>query len=323
MHIKFRSLFGIALLLLVTACGGGGGGSDTPVATQENWVTSFSAAPEEGSLNDIMIPPFNWFDNQTVRMIVRTTIGGNRLRIRLSNVNGPGEVVVAAAHVAKLAPAVATGTAILPDTDRVLTFAGSGTVTLAANKVVRLSDPVGLAVEAGTDLAVTLYVSNNIGPSTWHLQGRMDGTKSSFVSTLAGVNRTGEVDMAADSTGTASWHWLAGVDVDTQAINTRSIVAFGDSITDGTAATGPFTDWPSRLFERPQAGGKNLAVANAAIAGNRVIPNDMGSWGDGATMRFHRDALDLPGTKYVIFLEGINDVWQTAPAPALGIPAIP
>jgi lysophospholipase L1-like esterase len=232
-------------------------------------------------------------NGQTLRMIVRTSLGGPQVRIRLAQAFGAPAVTIGSAHVALRAG----GPSIRPGTDRVLTFSGQPTARLYAGQVL-YSDPVALDVPPLTDLAVSLYLPDDTGPPTTHLFGL----------------RPTYLSAPGDSTGAAtfepvqtleSYYWLAGVDVLAPA-SAAALVTFGDSITDGDQST-PDTNgmWPAVLAERLQGrrSAPAIGVVNAGISGNRVL-GDNGS----GLARFSRDALDVPGVRWITVLEGINDI---------------
>jgi lysophospholipase L1-like esterase len=235
------------------------------------------------------------FDNQSLRQIVHSSVGGNQVRVRLSTY-GQSALTVGAAHVALRA----SGAAIVPESDRALTFGGEASIAIPPGAVV-MSDPVALQVPALADLAVTIYVPGPTGPATWHFLG----LQTSYVSPAGDF--TGSIAMPVAST-TMGRFWLAGVDV-TASRQTGAIVAFGDSITDGAAST-PNSNhrWPDYLARRllAQPGNQRLGVLNQSITGNRLLHDGIGPNG---LERFDRDVLALTGVTHVIVLLGNNDIW--------------
>ncbi|MCL6547247.1 MAG: SGNH/GDSL hydrolase family protein [Bryobacteraceae bacterium] len=240
-------------------------------------------------------------------MILRTNIGGDRLRIRLSNAFGSQPVVIGAARVALQAE----GSRIVPGSDRALSFSGKPGCTLGPG-VVLLSDPVDLKVPPLTYLAVSLYFPEPTGPPTVHATGL-------HTTYIKQGDRTAEESLAEAST-TMSYYWLAGVEVLARP-NAALIVALGDSITDGAAST-PNTDrtWPAllaaRLAASPQT--SHIAVANLGIGGNRVLRDGTGA---SALARLDRDVLSQPGVQWLMFLEGINDIGAGTRNPAQAVTA--
>jgi lysophospholipase L1-like esterase len=254
----------------------------------EHWVATWMAAPLEGTSRDV-------FRNQTVRMIVHTSIGGKRVRVEFSNAFGKESLFIGAAHLA----ISSQNAAIVPGSDRALTFDGSASVTVPPG-ALEVSDPVDLDVAASSDLAVSIYVPEAADPATMHPLG----LQTTYIS--AAGNFTGAETMPYKWTALA-WYWLSGVDVEADA-GTGSIVALGDSITDGANST-PNTNrrWPNQLASRLLANPAtaHLAVVNAGISGNRIL-HDI--YGPNALARFDRDVLARAGLKYLIVLEGINDL---------------
>ena len=161
------------------------------------------------------------FNNQTLRQIVHTSVGGDQVRVRLSTF-GASALVIGSAHIALRA----VGAAIVPESDRTLTFGGEPSITIPPGAVV-MSDPVALQVPALGDLAVSIFVPGSTGPATWHFAA----LQTSYISPDGDF--TGSAVMPAAATAQA-WFWLAGVEV-MASKQTGAIVAFGDSVTDGAA----------------------------------------------------------------------------------------
>lgn len=269
-----------------------------PAMTRQHWVGTWAASPQ--------MPPEDatntnsgdaGFDNQTVRMIVRVSIGGEELRVRFSNAFGSAPLKLGDAHLAL----AASGAAIVPGTDRALTFSGHESFTIPPRAIV-LSDPVRLHVSALTNLTVSIFVPDATGPATWHPLGR----ETTYFSGPGDLCARADLQNAKTAT---SWYWLSGVDV---LANQRSaaIVTLGDSITDGAAATlNANHRWPDvlagQLAARGDAAAAPLAVLNEGISGNRLL-HDVD--GQNALARFDRDVLSQDGVRYLIVLEGINDI---------------
>ena len=246
-------------------------------------------------------PPFMHFNNETLRQIIHTSIGGNRARITLSNRFGTAPLTIAAAHLALRDKEAA----IIPQSDRVLTFSGRPTITIPAGAMV-YSDPVDLNVPPMGDLAIDFYLpgdTNTSSPLTMH-NGAL---QTNYVSQTG--NHAGETVLPVVAT-TPSWFLLSRVEVMApKAVG--AVVTFGDSITDGTRST-PNTNsrWPDLLAKRLNArsGNEKMAVLNAGIAGNRVLTEGAFNAGINALARFEWDALDQTGVTHVIVMEGINDI---------------
>lgn len=239
--------------------------------------------------------PMSTLVNQTARMIVRTTIGGTRVRVEFSNAFGTAPVDLGSAHIALRA----MDSAIVPGTDRPLLFDGKPNARILVGASL-LSDPVELNVPKLSDLAISVYVPGDSGRASGHSQA----LHTTYISKSG--DTTGAPDMA-DAATTRAWYWISSVDVMAPA-NAGAIVAFGDSITDGTTSTVDANkSWPTLLSERLVANKAtaNLSVLNMGIAGNRVLGDGAGI---SALARFDRDVLSQPGVKYVMILEGINDM---------------
>lgn len=288
-------------------------------AGEWRWVTTWAtaqllvrpaapAAPQAPPPAAKKAPGFTGFRNQTVRMVLRTSIGGDRLRVRLANAFNSAPVVVGSAHVALRAE----GSQIVPGSGRPLTFGGKPGCTLGPGMVL-LSDPVNLKVGPLTYLTVSLYFPEETGPPTMHATG----LHTTYISK--------EGDFAAsesfpEESTTLSYYYLAGVEVAAPP-DAGVIVALGDSITDGAAST-PNTDrtWPALLAARLAANKatSRVAVANLGIGGNRVLRDGTGA---SAIARLDRDVLSQPGVRWLMFLEGINDIGAGARNPAQAVTA--
>jgi lysophospholipase L1-like esterase len=245
--------------------------------------------------------PFLHFNNQTLRQIVRTSIGGSRVRIAIANTFGTAPLTIGAAHIALRAKE----SALAPESDRALTFSGRPTITIPSGAVV-YSDSVNLTVPALADVAVDLYLpgnTNTASPVTMHNGAR----QTSYISQTG--NHVGVSALPVVAT-TQSWFFLTRVEVIAPE-QAGAIVAFGDSITDGAASTMDANRrWPNRLAERlmAQPAGARMAVLNAGIGGNRVLSEGNFNAGVNALARFERDALGQNGVTHIIVLEGINDI---------------
>lgn len=266
----------------------------------EHWVATWAAAQQQprmappGRGKGAPRPPAS-FDNQTVRMIAHTSIGGKRVRITLSNEHAAAPLKIGTAHIAIRGK----DSAIVPGTDRALSFNGKSSVTIPPEARV-VSDAVDLDVPQTGDLAVSVYLPGDTGPATTHSLG-LHTTYISGPGDFAGA------PAIENPTTSQAWYFLSDIDVLAPA-DAGAIVAFGDSITDGARST-PNADrsWPSdlaaRLLANPATA--NFSVVNEGISGNRVLRDGAGI---NALARFDRDVLSQPGVKWVILLEGINDI---------------
>lgn len=272
----------------------------TPAHAQQrstdHWVGTWSASMQ-GQINfGGRVAPNDGFENQTVRMIVRTSIGGRMVRVWLSNTFGTSPLKVGSAHIGVRE----NGSAIIAVSDRALTFSKQASITIPPGAEV-LSDPVNLDVPRLSDLAISIYVPEKTGPPTWH----STGLHTTYISSAGDFAGKADIPVA---TKTQAWYWIAGVDV-LAPQSTAAIVTFGDSITDGARSTVD-TDhtWPSELAQRllTQSGKHSqLAVLNAGISGNRIWHDQIGI---NALARYGRDALAQAGVQDIIVLLGINDI---------------
>ena len=258
-----------------------------------HWVGTWSAAMHQPTPGPPNLTNAG-FTNLTLRQIVHTSAGGRGVRVRLSTF-GAGAVVVGAAHLALRA----AGAAIVPGTDRVLTFGGRPSIRIPAGAVV-LSDPIDLEVPPLADLAVSLYVPGPTGPATWHFSA----LQTSYLSPPGDFSA--EIDMPV-STTTGAWFWLNAVEVWTPK-QVGAVAAFGDSLTDGIGSTpNQNRRWPDELAKNlvSQYGVHQTAVLNASISGNRLSYDGIGS---NALARFDRDVVAQAGVTHVIVLLGNNDI---------------
>lgn len=276
-------------------------------ACRGNWVAAWGTAQQlvvpARAIPARETPPAK-LAAQTVRMIARTSIAGRAVRVALSNSFGYAPVRIDAVQIAQYA---GSSSAIRPGTSRALTFGGNAWVELAPGAQI-YSDPIQYDVAAQTDLAVSLYVATDSGPTTAHPIGMR-------AAWLASGNQVA-ADKLEGATEFHSYLWLAGVDV-LAANNAATVIAFGDSITDGFGVTmDSDMAWPSVLARRLTAQSRMAprAVINMGISGNRVLKEGAGS---SALARFDRDVLSRPGAKWIVLLEGINDIGFSA------IPGLP
>jgi lysophospholipase L1-like esterase len=259
-----------------------------------HWVATWESSPGGPAAN------LSSYKNQTLREIVHTTVGGNSVRVRLSNVYGTQPLAIGAAHVAIRRSA----SSLAPGSDRPLTFGGRPTVSIPAGALV-VSDPVKLDTLPQSDLGISIFLPSETPAETVH--------RAAFqTSYIAPGDLTASADFPSTAQTMTSWPFLVGVDVG-RATKTEAIVTFGDSITDGTGSTRDANHrWPDYLQERLNTRRRDaIAVLNAGIGGNRVLHNGAGPLtysGPSLLTRFNHDVLAQPGVKYVILLEGINDI---------------
>jgi lysophospholipase L1-like esterase len=301
--------------------------SGTTAVARDRWVSAWGTAQQLAPMPPPRIPPRPAGDtrpapppppagpspivptpdrlaDQTIRMVVRPTIGGRLLRVKFSNASGGEPVTIGRARLAKSAGsgAIATGT------DRAVSFSGQASVVIQPGTVA-VSDPVALDVAALDLLAVSIHVPGETAVNTLHPLG----LRTTYI---AKGDRTTDASLPKADTN-RSYFWLTGVEVQAPE-NAGAIVTFGDSITDGYGTT-PDTAraWPDLLAERLQRDPRTrgLSVINMGISGNRVRRDGAGL---SALARFDRDVLARPGVRWAVLLEGINDI-NIAAIP--GIPA--
>lgn len=246
-------------------------------------------------------------NNQTVRQIVRMSLGGEEIRVVLTNVFGTAPLDIGAAHVAPRGK----GAAIVPASGRTLTFDGKTTASIPAGALI-VSDPVRLTVPPLADLAIDLYLPGNTAATSSPLTIHAASWQTNYVSPPG--NHAGAVDMPVQTTTTyvrgdglqsSSWFFLARVEVMAPR-QVGAVVAFGDSITDGTQSTiDTNSRWPDHLARRLAAQKIQMGVLNAGIGGNRLLSDGPSVNG---LARFDRDVLLQPGATHVIVLLGINDI---------------
>jgi lysophospholipase L1-like esterase len=245
-------------------------------------------------------PPAPGLTNSTLRQVVLASIGGGRLRLRLSNRYGNGPVTMRAVHVARSTGAGTIDVA----TDRALTFAGKPEATIPAGRAVA-SDPFDFALEPLTGLAVTIA----FGGAPPALTGHPGARATSYL--MGGNQVSPSIPTVPPGTVTAPhWYYLAGIDVRADA-ETASVAILGDSLTDGRGSTTDGDDrWPNDLARRLHANAatSKVAVLNLGIGGNAVVD---GGLGPPAIQRFSSDILEQPGLRWLVILEGVNDIGRT------------
>lgn len=260
------------------------------------WATAVVARPQASPQRPQASPAVN-FDNQTLRQVVHVSLGGERIRVVLSNAFGTAPLAVGAAQVALRAQEAS----IRPSSSRVLTFGGHPTTSIPAGAVV-FSDPVALAVPARADLAIDLYLPGDTAASASPLTTHSAAHQTNYISTEG--NHTGAAELPVETT-TLSWFFLSRVEVAAPE-HVGAVVVLGDSITDGSGSTDDTNNrWPDHLARRLQAQDIELGVLNLGIGGNRLLTDGLGV---SALARFDRDVLAQSGVTHVIVLEGVNDI---------------
>lgn len=295
----------------------------TTTTASTRWVASWTAALQgpypvgnASAQPDMQLAfpkPAQGACDQSFRLIVRPTLWGHAVRIRLSNALGTKPVTFADVHVGLHQ----ASSALVPGTNRVVKFAGADTATVPAGGSI-WSDPVELdflvdpdAVDLpGRKLAVSFYVVGQSGPMSWHAKA----LQTSYLTYPRAISQAHAEHDAAFPLSTNSWFFLDAVEM-LMPSNAYAIVAYGDSITDGSLSTLNGDDrWPDVLARRLRTvHGNRVGVVNAGIGGNQVIgpptytPQKPFPGGPSALMRLERDVLSLSGVSAVVWLEGIND----------------
>ena len=280
-----------ALVVAIAAVAAGGS-----AWAHEEREQAFIASWAVGHINPMAVNIVQ-YSNQTLREVVRASAGGDQVRVRISNSFGTDTLAIGEARIALSA----SGSSIVPGTDRLLTFSGQRSINVPAGAPV-LSDPVRLDLKALSDLAVSIYLPNATAVETSTLfQG------ASYVSLSSG-NHSAAIDLPSPSPVFA-WPFLSGVNVSSSKKG-ASIVAFADSAT-------LTSEWPRFLGERLQARSatEHLGVVSVALAGNRLLHNSASpsgapnpQWGQSLLTRFDRDVLAQAGVGHVIVFIGLNDI---------------
>jgi lysophospholipase L1-like esterase len=254
-----------------------------------HWVGAWTTAPAPADGGA--------FANHTLRMNARVSIGGETLRVRLSNAYGTGPLLIGSAYLGLRQ----SGPALVPGSNRPLTFGGETSTTIAAGAFV-LSDPVELTVPPLADVVISFHLPEDV-PASFGITGRYS-RQTSYISPPGDFS--GETVMPVGRL-TDDWFFLGGVDVLASA-GTGGIVTLGDSLTDANISThDAFCRWPDQLARRliARSGGRPLGVMNQGLGGNRILHDIRG---DSGLRRFDRDVLAQPGVTHVIVLLGTNDL---------------
>ncbi len=285
-HKISAAIFALALLFMT--------GPAQAAHHKTHWVESW-ATPEQIPEPRNALAPADLTD-ATLRQIVHLSIGGPEFRVHLSNAFGTKPLELDSVHVAlAVSPA---SSAIDVSTDHALTFDGNPDVTIPAGSQY-ISDPVGMPLEPEANLAITIYLKNPPARETSHPGSRA-------TSYLVHGNHVTDAKINDPKTFD-HWFIIGGVDV-TAPANAAAIVTLGDSITDGHASTTNGNNrWPDDLARRLLKAklGRELSVVNEGIGGNRMLLDGLGP---NALARVDRDVLAPAGVRYVIVLEGINDI---------------
>ncbi|HVI99388.1 MAG TPA: GDSL-type esterase/lipase family protein [Sphingomonas sp.] len=276
------------LLLLVAAAL-----AASPVAAQEtHWVASWGSAQQVPEPHNAV--PEDALTDATLRQTVHLSLGGETLRVRVSNAFGTAPLTIDAATIAR--PITRGKPRIALDSVQPLTFDGKAAVTIPAGAEY-YSDPIRFAAAPGSDVTISIHYPQPPAQQTGHSGSRA----TSFV---APGNRVRDAALP-DAKPIEHWYQLSDIEV-AAGPEVRAIVAIGDSITDGHGATTDGDDrWPDRLAARLRDVGVEIGVVNTGIGGNRVLLDGLGP---NLLARFDRDTAARSGVTDVILLEGINDL---------------
>ena len=268
--------------------------------SNRGWVATWQGSPTPGgTFYSPGCPSDVGLNNQTIRNVVHVSAGGDTVRVRVSNAAGSNPLAVGSASIARSAG----GAAAVSGTQRPLLFGGEGSILIAAGGEA-LSDPIPMTVHPLDTLDVSVYLPGSTGPSTQHYYADQDNF-------LAAGDATGASAATAFTTQISCWMFVSGVDVHTDGRVLGTLIAFGDSITDGYLSTNDANHrYPDDLARAlASRKGDTLSVVNAGIIGNELLTiRPQLEFGYTAPFRFARDAANQPGARAVILLEGINDI---------------
>jgi lysophospholipase L1-like esterase len=263
------------------------------VGAEKQWLATWGTSVVDPTPNG------QAFENQTLRLIVHPSMGGERVRVRIANTFSARPLEIGAASIA----IQESGAAIVAGSNCVLTFGGRPTTIVPPGAVI-VSDSVALQMPPNRNLAVSIFLPKNTGPATAH----PGANQTSFASTTGNFVAS---DAAAFTTKLSTWPYLVGVEIEAKE-GAHAIVTFGDSITDGYKSTiDANRRWPDLFAARLLAADRKASVVNQGISGNRIL-HDFGMgqprFGPNALSRFDRDVLTVSGASHVVVLIGINDI---------------
>jgi len=274
-------------------------GSGIPAAEQRRgdsaWVGTWASAPMAGKASPALA-------GQTLRQIVRTSVAGVEVRIRISNLYGVRPLRIEDVHLA----VASTGSAIVARTDHRVRFSDRTFAVVAPGSSL-VSDPIPMNLPALTTVAVSFYLPKGTGPITWHPSAHRTNYRAP-----GDVSSRIELPDAATN---ESYYFLTNIDVQGKGLS-GAVVTLGASITEGYKATGAENErWPDILAQRLASQGIQVGVLNEGISGNRLLRAGAGA---SAESRFERDVVEQPRVRWVIFADDpINDLGSTRPPPTL------
>ncbi len=263
-------------------------------ADGEEWVGTWGTALQ--LTEPANLPPEPGLSGNTLRQVVHVSLGGSRVRLHVSNAYGTEPVTLASVHLAD----AAGGSAIDPSTDRAVHFGGHPSVTIPAGESV-VSDPLSYPLRPLSDVAITIRFGETSSAVTGH-----PGSRTTSYLQAGDAVSAPDLPSAAQ---TDRWYIISGIDVVAPAAS--AVVTLGNSITDGRgSSTNRQNRWPDELARRLQADQQtqHIGVLNMGIGGNCVLRECLGP---AAIKRFERDVLGQSGVRWLIILEGINDIGQT------------
>jgi len=264
----------------------------------EKWVGAWT--------NGLVTVDKSAFHNQTLRLIARTTLGGKRLRVRLSNAYGNQKLLLGAVHIGRRDGA---SERIVPGSDRKITFGGDGSVTIAVGALA-VSDAVDLEVTPLADLAVSIHIPGEV-PESFPVTGHGNCHQTNYISPP--VDFTAATALPVHEK-TENWYFLSAIEM-LAPPDTGGILCFGDSLTEGNLSSlDSNSRWPDQLARRLVArGGRRFGVMNQGIGGNRILHEMRG---ESAQRRLDRDVLAQTGVTHVIVFIGTNDLRNQRGNPA-------
>ncbi|EAU90819.1 lipolytic enzyme [Coprinopsis cinerea okayama7 len=297
---RLASLFTTGLLTLLVAVHG---------VYADHWVQTWGSMPQLTEPHNLPPAPYNEtglvFRNTTLRQTVRATIGGDWLRIRISNAFGVSDLPITAVSIALPTKGSAGVPTIQPRTSRKVTFSGESSF-IVPNGAQVLSDPIRFSTPPQSMLSITIYTAQ--GQTTNYITSHPGSRTTSW---MARGNQVDALDLESlgedERASTNHWYWVSSVETWADD-NVGSLVIVGDSITDGRGSNDNNNDrWPDLLLARLQSSRqtRDIAVINQAAGGNRILYDGLGP---NALGRIDRDVLAHPGVKYAMIYEGVNDI---------------
>jgi lysophospholipase L1-like esterase len=283
-------LWAVSLMAMLLVCVLPVAGRPAPY---DRWCGTWATAAMRGTSQTV-------FTNETLRQIVHTSVGGSRVRIRISNLYGAQPLRFEDVHLALRS----SYSSIVAGSDHRLRFGGRTTVMIPPGQAA-VSDTIRFDLPALADVAISFYLPRTTGDITFHPSAH----QTSYVTT---GDVSGDVDLP-HARKITSYYFVTNLDVQGKHL-LGAVVTLGASITEGyKASDGANRQWPSVLARRLIDAGMMIGVLNEGISGNRLLADGAGA---SAEDRFQRDVLDQPGVRWVIFSDDpINDLGSTRPPP--------